>query len=57
MAYFLGAVYPFLMLIGGALILLVGLVEQRDGSAIAGAILLTGVLLHFRPVDTKSVQS
>ncbi|MEN1679959.1 MAG: hypothetical protein AAGJ46_10220 [Planctomycetota bacterium] len=48
MAYFLGAVFPILMLVVGAGLLLLGMLD-RDGSVLtAGAVLLAGLFVGMR---------
>tara|TARA_Y100000589_G_scaffold312596_1_gene333098 strand:+ start:167 stop:343 length:177 start_codon:yes stop_codon:yes gene_type:complete len=47
MSYFLGAIFPFFMLGLGLLFLVSGLDRPNSSHAIAGAILLSGVLIAF----------
>lgn len=47
MAYFFGAVFPFAMLVLGLLLVVVGMSGPSGELAIAGAVLLAGVLISF----------
>lgn len=49
MAYFLGAVLPFVLLIVGVILLVLGIVDPQTNLSIAGAILLSGVLIALSP--------
>lgn len=47
MSYFLGAIFPFIMLAFGLLLLVSGFDRPNSSHAIAGSILLSGVLIAF----------
>jgi membrane-bound ClpP family serine protease len=47
MAYFLGAVFPLVLLVLGVILLVLGVVEPETNLSVAGAILLSGVLVAF----------
>lgn len=45
MSYFLGAIFPFLMIIAGIFLLVLGTLDPHTHLAIAGAILLSGAII------------
>ena len=55
MAYFLGAIFPFLLLLLGVGLIVAGLAHQpvEDGLVIAGAILRAGVLVSFSVTEGR----
>ena len=53
MAYFLGAIYPIVLLIVGTVLLLSGVFDAHAELATAGAVLLAGVLISFSITSTS----